>query len=79
MMLDLHSPDDGRGYQTSSPTEFLIWTSSRDAHSIGGGGADRNQPLQAQPLPFLHSLSREMQLSPQALPALHVLQHPLAA
>ena len=31
-------------------------------------------PLQAQPLPFRQTLSREMQLSPHALPALQVLQ-----
>jgi len=30
--------------------------------------------LQAQPLPLWHSLSREMQLSPQALPAEQTLQ-----
>jgi hypothetical protein len=35
-------------------------------------------PLQAQPLPLWHVLLREMQLSPQALPAEHVLQHEAA-
>ena len=34
-----------------------------------------NQPSQAQPTPFRQVYDFEMQLSPQALPLRHVLQH----
>jgi hypothetical protein len=38
----------------------------------------RLHPLQAQPLPLVQVLFLAMQLSPQALPALHVLQQAAA-